>query len=81
MAVVALLNRPGFPGLPEAIWFKLCRHGGLFQHGVVALLGFGRRDMPMGSRSPVVEPIHPFQGCEFDGLALAETINGLYKAE
>jgi hypothetical protein len=38
------------PALPEATWFKLCRHGGAFQHGVVALLGFGRRDVADGPR-------------------------------
>jgi hypothetical protein len=58
--------------LSEAISFKLCRHGGLFQHGVVALLGFGRRDVADGLQEPsVVEPIHPFQGRELDGLEAA----------
>jgi hypothetical protein len=60
------------PGLPEAISFKLCLHGGLFQHGVVALPGFGRRDVADGLEEPsVVEPIHPFQGRELDGLEAA----------
>jgi hypothetical protein len=46
------------PALPEATWFKLCRHGGAFQHGVVALLGFGRRDVADGLQEPpVVEPV------------------------
>src|SRR6201984_1128118 len=78
------------PGLPEASWFKLRRHGGLFQHGVVALLGFGRRNVADGlQESPVVEPVHPFQGRELDGfgaspwpapmdhLGLVETADGL----
>jgi hypothetical protein len=44
----------------------------LFQHGVVALLGFGRRDVADGLQEPsVVEPIHPFQGRELDGLEAA----------
>jgi hypothetical protein len=51
------------------VWFKLCRHGGLLQHGVVALLGFGRRDVSDGLQEPpVVEPVHPFQSRELDGL-------------
>jgi hypothetical protein len=32
-------------GLPEAVWFESRRHGWLFQYGVVALLGFGWRDV------------------------------------
>lgn len=36
------------PGLPETIWFKLCRHGGLFQHAVVALFGFCRWNVTDG---------------------------------
>src|SRR6476646_1037751 len=60
------------PALPEAIWFNLCRHGGLFQHGVVALLGFGRRAVADGLQEPsVVEPVHPFQGRELDGIEAA----------
>src|ERR1700677_4393808 len=60
------------PGLPEAIWFKLCRHGRLFQHGVVALLGFGRRYVADGLQEPpVVEPVDPFQRRELDGLEAA----------
>ena len=39
--------------------------------GVVALLGFGRRDVAHGLQEPsVVEPIHPFQGRELDDLEL-----------
>ena len=58
--------------MPEAVWFKLCRHGRSFQHGVVALLGFGRRDVADGLQEPaVVEPIHPFQRRELDGLEAA----------
>jgi hypothetical protein len=43
-----MLNRPGFSG---GHWYKLCRHGRSFQHGVIALLGFGRRYVADGSRS------------------------------
>ena len=46
--------------------------GDLFQHGVVALLGFGRRDVADGLQQPsIVEPIHPFQRRELDGLERA----------
>ena|SRR6516162_3905964 len=60
------LNRPGSP---EAIWFESRRHGRLFQHGVVAFLSFGRRDVADGLQEPpVVEPVHPFQRRELDGF-------------
>ena len=58
--------------MPEAVWFKLCRHGRLFQHGVVALLGFGRRYVADGLQEPsVVEPIDPFEGSELDGFEVS----------
>ena len=57
------------PGSSEAIWFESRRHGRLFQHGVVAFLGFGRRDVADGLQEPpVVEPVHPFQSSELDRL-------------
>jgi len=41
----------------------------LFQHGVVALLGFGWRYVADGLQEPsVVEPVDPFEGGELDGL-------------
>ncbi len=44
-------------------------HGGLVQHGVVSLFGFGRREVADGLKEPaVVEPVHPFQGRELDGF-------------
>jgi hypothetical protein len=44
----------------------------LFQHGVVALLGFGRGYVFDGLQEPsVIEPIDPFQGGELDGLQAA----------
>ncbi|MET4480902.1 hypothetical protein ABIB66_005458 [Bradyrhizobium sp. F1.13.3] len=49
------LNRPGFAG---GHLVKLSCHGRLFQHGVVALLGFVRRDVSDGLQEPsVVEPV------------------------
>jgi len=53
------LNRPG---ISEAILFESRGHGWFGQHGVVALLGFGRRDVADGLQQPaIVEPVHPFQ--------------------
>jgi hypothetical protein len=44
----------------------------LFQRGVVALLGFGRRDVSDGLQEPsVVGPIDLFEGGELDGLEAA----------
>ena len=76
--------------MPEAIWFKLCHHSRLVQHGVVAFLGFGRRDVADGLQQPlIVEPAHPFQRRELDGfegppgsapmddLGFVEAIDGL----
>ena len=41
----------------------------MFQHGVVALLGFGWRYVADGLQEPsVVEPVDPFEGGELDGL-------------
>ena len=41
-------------------------------HGVVALLGFSRRDVADGLEEPsVVEPVDPFEGGELDGLEAA----------
>ena len=38
----------------------------------MAFLGFGRRDVSDGLQEPpVVEPIHPFQSSELDGLERA----------
>jgi len=55
--------------LPEAIWFKLCCHGGFVQHGIIWLFGFGGRDVADWlQQTPMVEPIDPFQCGELDGL-------------
>jgi len=55
--------------LPEAISFETRRHGRLFQHGVVAFLGFGRRDVADEFQQPaIVEPVDPGQRREVDRL-------------
>jgi hypothetical protein len=44
-------------------------HGWLFQHSVVAFLGFGWRDVADGLQEPpVVEPVPPFECRELDGF-------------
>src|SRR3954465_9304599 len=44
----------------------------MLQHGVVALLGFGRRYVADGLQEPpVVEPVDPFQRGELDGLEVS----------
>ena len=49
--------------------FESRGHGWLIQHGVVALLGFGRRDVADGFQQPaIVEPVDPFERGELDGL-------------
>ena len=48
---------------------KLCGHGWLVQHGIVAFLGLGRRDIADRLQEPpVVEPVHPFQRRKHDGF-------------
>ena len=43
---------------------------GLLRHGIVAFLGFGRRDVADGFQQPaIVEPVDPFERGELDGLA------------
>jgi hypothetical protein len=44
-------------------------HSWVDQHGEVAFLGFGRRDVADGLQEPaIVEPVHPLEGRELDGL-------------
>ena len=44
-------------------------HGWVGQHGEVAFLSFGRRDEADGLQKPaIVEPVHPLESCELDGL-------------
>ena len=55
--------------MPEAIWFKLCGHRWLVQHGIVALLGLSGRDVSDRlQKPPVVEPVDPFQRRKLDGF-------------
>lgn len=55
--------------MPEAVCVKLCGHSWLVQHGVVALLGFGRRDIAdRPHQAAVIEPVDPFQRRELDGF-------------
>jgi hypothetical protein len=76
--------------LPEAVSFESRRHDGLLRHGIVAFLGFGRRDVADGLQQPaIIEPVHPFQRRELDSLerppgpaavddlGLVETVDGL----
>ena len=52
--------------------FESRGHGLVVQHGEVAFLGFGRRDVADGLQQPaIVEPVHPFEGRELDGLEVA----------
>jgi hypothetical protein len=58
--------------VPEAISFESRRHGELLQHGVVARLGFGRRDIADRlQKPPAVEPVYSFQRRELHGLERA----------
>ena len=55
--------------MPEAVSFKSRRQLLLFEHGVVAFFGFGRRDVADGLEQPaIVEPVDPGQRRELDGL-------------
>jgi hypothetical protein len=48
--------------LPEALWFESRGQLLLIYHGVVACLGFGRRDVADGLQQPaIVEPVDPGQ--------------------
>src|SRR4051794_2095112 len=65
----SLMEELTAPRLPEAGWFESGCHGWMLQHGVVALLSFGRRYVADGLQEPpVVEPVHPFQRRELDGF-------------
>ena len=49
--------------------FESRRHGGFSHRGVVALLGFGRRDVADRLHQPaIVKPVYPSECCEFDGF-------------
>lgn len=48
--------------MPEADRFKLCGHWDFVQRGVIALLGFGRRDVAdRREETAVVKPVYPFE--------------------
>ncbi len=55
--------------MSEAISFESRRHGWLFQQGVVAFLGFRRRDVADGlQKAAIIEPVDPFQRRKLDRL-------------
>ena len=55
--------------MPEAVWFESRGHSRLFYRRIIALLGFGGRDVANGfEQPPVVEPVNPFEGRIFDGF-------------
>ena len=55
--------------MPEAVWCEARRGSGFLKLGVVALLGFSGRDVADRlEEAPRVEPVHPFEGGELDGL-------------
>ena len=63
------MNRSGFAG---GDFVESRGHGYVVQHGEVAFLSFGRRDETDGLQKPaIVEPVHPLEGCELDGLEVA----------
>jgi transposase len=63
------LNRTGFTG---DFWLESRCHGLLFQHCIIAFLGFGRRDVADGlQQSAIVEPVDPGQRRELDSLEAA----------
>ena len=60
------------PSLPETVWFKLCGHGWCVQHSVVSFFSLGGRNVSdRVQKSPVVEPVHPFEGGELHGFEVA----------
>src|SRR4051794_1154566 len=54
----------------EAGWFKLMRvRRRVFQAAIVVCFSFSRRDVAEGfHQSMMIEPGHPFQRCQLDGL-------------
>lgn len=44
--------------MPEAVWFKLSGHELFVQHGIIALFGFGGRDVADGrEQAPIFESV------------------------
>ena len=59
-------------GFPEGKWVKLCRQGHLVEGRIVTRFGLGRRDIADGfEHAAMIEPVHPFEGCQFHGLCVA----------
>ena len=55
--------------MPETVWFESRRYGWLFERGLIALLGFSRRDVADGLEQPaMVEPVDPGERGELDRL-------------
>jgi transposase len=89
MRVRASPGRLNRPGLPEAVWFESRCQFLLIEHGVVALLGLGRRDVVDRHQPAAVEPVDPFQRRELNGferpprptpmddLGLVKSVDGL----
>ena len=68
-ARLSVASPPAFAITDFAITDSLSHAAMAFQHGVVAFLSFGRRDVADGLQEPpVVEPVHPFQRRELDGF-------------
>ena len=58
--------------MPETISFKLCGHGWRVQHGVISFFGLCWRHVSDGfQKTPVVEPIDPFERGELHGFEIA----------
>ena len=58
--------------MPDAISFKSCGHGWRVRHGVVSSFGLCWRNVSDGlQKTPVVEPIDPFERGELHGLEVA----------
>ena len=52
--------------------FESRRHGDALGLGIVACFSLGGRDIADGfEQTAVIEPVHPFQGGEFDGFQSA----------
>lgn len=88
LAVCLVVNRSEFAG--GCFVWVLCRQAGLLKLAVEVGFGLGGRDMPDGfEQAAVVEPVHPFERGELDGLEVApragasdhlgleETVDGL----
>ena len=65
-AVIVRYERPGFAG---GFGFESLCQFVLVEHGVVMLLGLGRRDVADGLHQPaIVDPVDSFQRRKLDGF-------------